>query len=168
MVISAKKVVAVSYELREDNAAGPVVEKTAADSPLVFLYGIGSMIPDFEKNLAGLKVGDTFAFGIQSENAYGKYDQQAVVDLPIQTFYVEGKLDTDILFLGNIVPMQTNDGRMMRGKVIAITADSVKMDFNHPMADKNLYFTGAVETVREASPEELAHGHVHGPGGHHH
>ena len=82
MVIEKHKVVALTYELKKDNNAGNLVEATTEDKPLVFLYGVGAMLPDFEANIAGKAVGETAGFGITAENAYGLHDETAVVNLP--------------------------------------------------------------------------------------
>ena len=164
MIIEKHKVVSVTYELRQDDATGAVVEATTEDKPLVFLFGVGSMLADFEANLAGKTVGDTTSFGIKAENAYGLRDESAVVSLPKNIFAG----NEQYLKLGNIIPMQDNQGNPLRGKVVGIGLSEVKMDFNHPMAGQNLFFTVKVIDIRTASQEEIDHGHVHGPGGHHH
>lgn len=164
MVIQKHKVVAVTYELRQDDKNGPLVEATTDDKPLVFLFGVGAMLPHFEANLQGKTVGDTTAFGITAENAYGLRDESAVVNLPRNIFAG----NEDLLKLGTMIPMRDNQGNMLRGKVIDVELSHVKMDFNHPMAGQNLHFTVKVLDIREATPEEIAHKHVHGPGGHHH
>jgi FKBP-type peptidyl-prolyl cis-trans isomerase SlyD len=81
---------------------------------------------------------------------------------------VEGKIEDDLLKIGNAIPMQNNQGQALSGIVKEIKEDKVLMDFNHPLADVNLFFTGEILDVRDATKEELEHGHVHGPGGHHH
>lgn len=164
MTIQKHTVVALTYKLQEDDENGVFVEETTEDKPLVFLAGIGMMLPKFEANLQGLAVGDTFAFGLAAADGYGIRDEQAVVDLP-RSIFAQAE---DLLKLGNVIPMRNQQGHMMQGRVLAITADDVKMDFNHPMADKNLFFTGKIVSVRPATAEEIEHGHVHGPGGHQH
>jgi FKBP-type peptidyl-prolyl cis-trans isomerase SlyD len=90
-----------------------------------------------------------------------------VVDLPLNIF--EGPdVPADILSVGATLPMQDQDGNPMDGRVLEIGAETVKMDFNHPLAGEELHFKGEILEVREATAEELDHGHVHGPGGHHH
>jgi FKBP-type peptidyl-prolyl cis-trans isomerase SlyD len=168
MVIDTKKVVAVHYTLTEGTAEGALVESTNGQSPLAFIYGTGMMIPDFEKNLSGLKVGDQFAFGIEAANAYGVYDQSALVEVPKHVFEHEGKIQDGLLDIGNVLPLQDQEGNHLQGMVAWVGLESVKIDFNHPMAGVDLFFTGEVVEVRDADAEELAHGHVHGPGGHHH
>ncbi|MEO6038539.1 MAG: FKBP-type peptidyl-prolyl cis-trans isomerase [Saprospiraceae bacterium] len=168
MIIAPNKVVSVHYTLTEGTAEGNLVETTSSGEPMAFIYGVGSMIPDFEKNLEGLQPGDKFAFGIPAATAYGEYDDTALVEVPKNMFEVEGKIPDGLLEVGNTLPLQDQDGNQFQGMVAWIGLDKVKIDFNHPMAGVDLYFTGHVENVRDAEPEELAHGHVHGAGGHHH
>lgn len=168
MIISQNKVVSVHYTLNEGTAEGQLVESTNGGEPLTFIYGVGMMIPAFEANLAGMQVGDTFAFGIPAADAYGTYDQTALVEVPKQIFEHEGKIPDGLLEIGNVLPLQDQEGNRLQGMVAWVGLESVKLDFNHPMAGVDLFFTGHVESVREAEAEELAHGHVHGPGGHQH
>ncbi len=81
---------------------------------------------------------------------------------------VEGKIDPEMLRIGNVIPMQDNQGNPLEGLVIGVDEASVKMDFNHPMAGKTLHFAGTIIDLRDATEEELSHGHVHGAHGHHH
>lgn len=165
MQVGNNKVVSLHYRLQLDDAAGELVEETFGGEPLVFLFGIGQMIPEFEKNLEGKVAGDEFAFGIESQNAYGEYNPDALVKLPLETFDLEGETATEWLEEGMTVPMADAYGNRLTGVIKEIEPDGVLVDFNHPMAGQNLYFTGVIESVREATREELAHGHVHGPGG---
>lgn len=168
MVIETNKVVSVHYTLTEGTAEGQLVESTVGREPLVFIYGIGMMIPDFEHNLNGLKVGDKFAFGIPAANAYGAYDDNALVEVPKSMFEENGKIPDGLLEVGNVLPLQDREGNRLDGMVAWVGLDKVKLDFNHPMAGVDLFFTGHIEALREADPSELEHGHVHGAGGHHH
>jgi FKBP-type peptidyl-prolyl cis-trans isomerase SlyD len=170
MKIENDKVVSLSYELHseDDNKQRIFVEKQDAENPLVFIFGNGNLLPVFEENLSGKAIGDTFAFSIDAVDAYGEFDKDSVVDLPIDLFKQDGILMMDILKIGSSLPMADQDGNQLMGKIIAITGDAVTMDFNHPLAGKPLHFTGEVIEIREANPEELEHGHVHGAGGHHH
>lgn len=168
MVIEANKVVSVHYTLTEGTAEGQLVESTNGGEPLVFIYGAGMMIPDFESQLSGLKVGDKFSFGIAAANAYGEYDNNALVEVPKNMFEENGKIPDGLLEIGNVLPLQDQDGNRLNGMVAWVGLDKVKLDFNHPMAGVDLYFTGHIEALRDADAAELAHGHVHGAGGHHH
>ncbi len=168
MIVEQNKVVSLSYELRETADDGEFIEKTETDSPFVFLFGAQGVIPGFEVNLAGLKQGDEFSFLIDSKDAYGPYTPEAIVPLEKTVFEEEGKFNDDLIKVGVSLTMRDNNGQSHMGVVTEIGAKTVTMDFNHPMAGKNLHFKGAVLGVREATAEELDHGHVHGPGGHHH
>lgn len=168
MTIEPKKVVSVHYILTEGTADGELVESTEGGAPLVFIYGVGSMIPDFERNIAGLKAGDKFAFGIKAADAYGEYDETALVEVPKNMFEQDGKIPEGLLEVGNTLPLTDQDGNHFQGMVAWVGLDKVKLDFNHPMAGVDLFFTGNVDAVRDAEQSELEHGHVHGEGGHHH
>ncbi len=168
MTISKNKVVSLTYVLRLDDAEGQLVEQTTTENPLTFLFGAGRMLPHFEAQINGKNEGEQFAFGIPSENAYGAVNEQAIVDMPIDAFVIDGKLATDLLQLGKVIPMRDQQGNTLRGKIVAITEQKVTVDFNHPMAGKNLHFTINILSIREATESEVAHGHAHGPDGHHH
>jgi FKBP-type peptidyl-prolyl cis-trans isomerase SlyD len=161
MTIEMNKVVALKYELRVNAKDGNLVEKVENDRPLEFIYGIGNMLKDFESNLSGLKVGDSFDFSISAENAYGTVNNDMVVNLPKNIFMIDGKVDETLLVIGKIVPMRDQQGNHLNGKIIEIVDDFVKMDFNHPLAGDDLYFTGEILNVREATETELSHGHLH-------
>jgi FKBP-type peptidyl-prolyl cis-trans isomerase SlyD len=168
MTISENKVVSLTYELRVDDNMDETIDSADASSPLMFIFGTGSMLPKFESNLKNLKLNDSFAFTLEPEDAYGQLIDEAIVDLPIEIFKIDGKLDHNMLTVGNLVPMQDNEGHPLEGKIVEVSSDHVKMDFNHPLAGKKLHFTGQIIDLRDATEEELNHGHVHGPHGHHH
>lgn len=163
MKIENNKVVSVTYKL-EANPAGQEkahIETADKDHPLTFLFGSGGLIPAFEENLQGKITGDKFSFSINAADGYGEIENEALVDLPLDIFKVDGVVDMSILKTGNIVPMTDRDGNRIDGKVIAIGGETVKMDFNHPLAGHQLHFSGEVIEVREATEEELTHGHAH-------
>ncbi|MDP4292474.1 MAG: FKBP-type peptidyl-prolyl cis-trans isomerase [Bacteroidota bacterium] len=168
MEISKNKVVSLTYTLKLDNAEGELVEKVDKTEPLVFIYGAGMMLPKFEEHLTGKVVGDGFEFTLDSPDAYGDYQLDMVVNLPLDIFKVDDKVDYEMLKVGNVLPMMDNQGNHLQGKVLGVETGTVRMDFNHPMSGKTLHFIGEIIDVREASAEELSHGHVHGDGGHQH
>lgn len=168
MVIDKHAVVSLHYKLQEDNEKGELIEETTGGQPLTFLFGVGQMLPSFEENLEGKKEGDTFAFRLESQEAYGPYEPESVVPVPKNIFVVEGKLQEEMLVVGNTIPLQDQTGRQLIGKVMEVKEEEVVLDFNHPMAGVNLYFSGKIESLREATESEIEHGHVHGPGGHEH
>jgi FKBP-type peptidyl-prolyl cis-trans isomerase SlyD len=172
MIVENKKVVSVNYHLTvkdEKNGGETLVEKTDAANPFVFLYGAGGLLEEFENNLKGKKVGDSFDFYITAENGYGTRNDDHIVNIPVEAFKGEdGELDAEMVAVGNVLPMVDRDGNRLQGTVQEITDTYVRMDFNHPLAGQDLHFKGEVVEIREATEEEMSHGHVHGPGGHHH
>lgn len=168
MQITKNTVVSLSYMLKRDNADGEIIEETKVGDPLVFLFGNGQMLPKFEEHLSTLKKGDNFEFTLASDDAYGEMDQDAIIDLDKSIFKVDGKIDGEMLAIGNVIPMRDDQGHMLQGIVVSVGDDLVRMDFNHPMAGNVLHFTGKIIEVRTATAEELSHGHAHGAGGHHH
>ncbi|WP_299760662.1 peptidylprolyl isomerase [uncultured Pontibacter sp.] len=167
MKIEKNKVVTLSYELRimDEQGETNLIETADKEQPMVFIYGLSGLPEQFEEKLDGLSVGDDFDFKLDAEEGYGNQDDNAVVDLPKQAFEIEGAVPEDMLAIGNYIPMTDSEGNQLQGRVVDVTADTVKMDFNHPLAGKELYFKGKVENIREATPEEISHGHVHGEGG---
>ncbi len=168
MKIENNKVVSLSYELSTEGFDSQLVEKTQEGQPLEFIFGIGMMLPKFEENLKGLKKGDKFKFKIEAVDGYGLSNPENIIELPNATFERDGKVEDGLLVKDNVIAMQDNQGNRFNGRVEEVKEDSVIMDFNHPMADKDLYFTGEILDVRDATPEELDHGHVHSGGHHHH
>ena len=170
MTIEINKVVSVTYRL-EANTEGAErqhIETAGKEQPLTFLFGSGGLIPAFEENLFGKSLGDSFAFSIDPENGYGALDPDALVELPVDIFKVDGVIDMELIRVGNMVPMSDSQGNRLDGRVMAVTTEHVKMDFNHPLAGTDLHFSGEVLEVREATEDEIAHGHAHGPNGHQH
>ena len=168
MLIEKNTVVTVHYKLQKDNAEGELVEQSHGAQPLVFLFGIGQMLPDFESQLEGKQKGDKLQFGIDHMNAYGPFNEDAVVPIPKTAFMVDGKLAEDMLEIGKVIPMADQSGQQLFGQVKEIKDQEVIMDFNHQMAGIDLFFSVDVEDVRAATQSELEHGHVHGTGGHQH
>ena len=160
MAIDKQKVVSVTYQLSVNNSDGEVVETVDKEKPLTFLYGVGNMLEKFEENIQGLKEGDDFNFKIPSEEAYGEASEDAIVDLPIETFKIEGEIDYDLLKEGNYIPMQDQEGNRLDGIVLEVGEEKVKMDFNHPLAGDDLFFKGQVVSIRDASEDEINQGYV--------
>lgn len=156
MNIAINKMIALSYVLRAESAEGEIIEQTTPDNLLKFVYGVGAMIPKFEENLMGLKQGDPFEMLISAKDAYGEVDPEAVVDLPKEIFLLDGVFDEERFKAGEVVPMQSADGQRMNGTIMEVGESSLKMDFNHPLAGINLYFTGDILEVRDATEEELS------------
>lgn len=170
MTINQNKVVAVNYHLsaNTEGEAPQLVEQTTKENPFVFLFGVGQLLPDFEKNLINKKAGDAFDFIVSPANGYGIADKEMIIRIPKEAFHVDGKFDSERVIVGEELAMNDAEGNQLMGYVLEIADNHVTMDFNHPLADNFLHFVGEILSVREATAEELDHGHVHGPGGHHH
>lgn len=165
MQIHKNTVVTLHYKLKQDDSEGQLIEETYGSEPLIFLYGAGNMIPEFESKLEGKKSGEKFSFSIDHDKAYGEYNPDAVITVPISTFMVEGKIAKDLLEPGRRIPMRDQNGNQLNGTVKEVKKEEVVMDFNHPLAGVDLFFNGEIEEVREATETEISHGHVHGKGG---
>lgn len=158
MKVEQKKVVALSYELTVE---GALADKATAEKPLEYIHGTGMLLPRFEEEVAGKEVGESFEFTLSPEEGYGVYSSDYIFELPKSAFEMDGQVREDLLVVGRIIPMLSDDGSVVQGTVKEVKPDSVLMDFNHPMAGKTLHFTGSVVSVRDASEEELQHGLAH-------
>lgn len=168
MTIQENMVVSVDYKL-SNHKTGEHIEATTPDQPMVFLFGVGGIIPQFEENLFGKTVGDTFDFSIAAEHAYGHASEEQIAMIPLNVFHDEnGQFDAAYFSVGKLIPMSDSEGNHLRGKIMEVTSEMIKMDFNHPLAGQDLHFTGSIVDIREATSDEIAHGHAHGPGGHQH
>jgi len=155
MQIAPERVVTLTYALH--NAEGELVDAVDNSRPFSFIHGVGMTIPGFDKGLFNLKAGDVFSFDVPPADGYGEYYEENVVALDSEIFV--GAPD-DVMQIGNIVPMQDQEGNPMQGKIVEIRPDVVVMDFNHPLAGTTLRFSGNILSVREATNEELATGQI--------
>jgi FKBP-type peptidyl-prolyl cis-trans isomerase SlyD len=160
MSISQDQVVSIHYTLRDDT--GEVIDRSADGEPLSYLHGHGNLIPGLERELTGRKSGDRLQVKVAPAEAYGEYDRELVQRVPRRT--LKGIAD---LRVGMRLQAQTPDGPRAV-TVTQLSGDMVTLDGNHPLAGKSLNFEVEVAGVRAATEQELAHGHVHGAGGHHH
>ncbi len=158
MKAEKNKVVAVSYELEVE---GQIADKAGAEKPLEYIQGTGMLLPKFEAAVEGKEPGESFDFVLSPDEGYGEYNPDYSFDIPKASFEVDGKLREDLLVVGMLIPMLNSAGQVVQGTIKEIKAETVTMDFNHPMAGKTLHFTGKVETVRDATEKELTEG-LHG------
>lgn len=159
MKITANKTVLAEYELFVDGEKEgelELMEKATEQQPMNFIYGVGMMLPKFEESIFGMEAGSAFDFTINNEDAYGEYDDESVLDLDRAIFEVDGKLDEEMIFEGNVVPLMDNDGNRINAQIVSVNDTHVKVDLNHPLAGENLHFKGKVIEVREATEKELA------------
>ena len=158
MKAEKNKVVAVSYTLEVE---GKIADQAGSEKPLEYIHGTGMLLPKFEGAVEGKEPGETFDFVLSPEDGYGVYEPKYKVDIPKSAFEIEGIVREDLLVVGNVIPMLNSEGQVIQGTVAGVSAESVTMDFNHPMAGKTLHFTGKVESVRSATDKELLEG-LHG------
>ncbi|WP_416140103.1 FKBP-type peptidyl-prolyl cis-trans isomerase [Halomonas sp. HK25] len=160
MQIAQNSVVAFHYTLTND--AGEVLDSSEGREPLTYLHGAGNIIPGLEKELEGRQAGDALNAVVAPGEGYGEKQEQLVQEVPRDAFQgVEG-IEPGMQFQA-----QTQGGPLMV-TVTKIEGDTVTVDGNHPLAGQTLNFAVEIASVREASEEELEHGHVHGEGGHQH
>jgi FKBP-type peptidyl-prolyl cis-trans isomerase SlyD len=156
MKIENNKMVSLIYELRENDSNGKLIEALDENRPLKFIYGTGRLLPSFESNIGLLNAGDPFRFKLDSQMAYGDKREDMIINVPRSVFETDGVLNEDICRVGNEVPMTDSEGNPLTGIINEITDAFVKMDFNHPMAGLDLFFSGRIVEVREATENELA------------
>jgi FKBP-type peptidyl-prolyl cis-trans isomerase SlyD len=159
MQISDQKAVTIHYTLKDE--AGETLDTSRGRDPLNYLQGAGNIVPGLEKALSGKAAGDTLRVTLTPEEAYGQRDEKEIRNVPLRRLSADGKLVP-----GARCRVQTSDGFQL-AIVTAIKGDYATVDLNHPLAGMRLDFEVEVMAVRDATPEELTHGHVHGPGGHH-
>lgn len=160
MQIANNKVVSIHYKLTNDE--GSILDSSEGQEPLAYLHGLGNIIPGLENALTGRAVGDKFTVTIPPADGYGERDNEMVQSVPKSAFQGVDQIGPGMQFQA-----QSPDG-MQLVTVIDVDGDEVILDGNHPMAGITLTFDVEVTEIRDATAEELDHGHVHGPGGHHH
>lgn len=165
MNISEGKIVSLVYKLNLNDRTGDLIETIEKEKPLEFLYGAGFLLPLFEQNIAGLTKDQAFSFPLKSENAYGPIHEEMVVDVPLKSFEVNGRIDDSMYQVGKSIPMRDQSGNRMTGRITQVNNEFVTMDFNHPLAGQDLFFEGEVIGVREPTEEELNDFHAHNHGG---
>jgi FKBP-type peptidyl-prolyl cis-trans isomerase SlyD len=157
MNIEDKKVVTFHYTLSDEQ--GEQLESSREGDPMTYLHGTGNIIPGLEKAMAGKAAGDRFEVTVEPAEAYGERNESAIQRIPAKHFKQAGRLKP-----GQVVVMQTKQGPRQL-TVVKVGRFNVDVDTNHPMAGLSLTFDVEVTDVRDATDEEVSHGHVHGPGG---
>lgn len=161
MQIAANKAVSIDYTLTDET--GTVLDTSKGAAPLVYLHGTGSIIPGLERALEGKSEGDELQVTVEPADAYGEYSPELLAQVDKALF--EGVDDVQVGMQFHTAGPQ---GQAQIVTVREIEGNNVTIDGNHPLAGKRLNFDVKVVGVRDASAEELAHGHIHGEGGHHH
>jgi FKBP-type peptidyl-prolyl cis-trans isomerase SlyD len=154
-----QRVIAFHYTLTD--TTGKQLDSSAGNDPLAFIVGTGAIIPGLETHLKTMKVGDKRKVLVPAKDAYGEVKAADIMEVPLD------KMPSKKIKVGDRF-RAGNDGHAPVVRVTKVTATHVTLDANHDLAGQDLTFDVEVTEIRDATPEELSHGHVHGPGGHHH
>ena len=161
MQILEQKVVTMNYEVVDDQ--GQLIDRSEEGGPLAYIHGNGQLIPGLETALEGRSKGDKVAVDVAPEQGYGERDEEGVQIVARNQFDDSVEIEVGMQF-----EAQDDDEGHQIVTVVAVDGENITLDTNHPLAGKNLRFEVEILDVRDASTEELSHGHVHGPGGHDH
>jgi len=161
LVIADNRVVAMNYTLSDSE--GTVIDQSDQGSPLLYLHGHQNIVPGLERELTGMKAGESKLVVVSPEEGYGTREEEMVLKVPLSELPSDLKPE-----VGMTIGMETEQGHTVPVRIAQVAADHVQLDANHELAGITLHFDISIEEVRDASEEELTHGHVHGPGGHHH
>lgn len=160
MQISKHKAVALEYTLTDD--AGEILDSSKGEDPLSYLHGTGNLIPGLENALEGKKAGDDLKVTVAPDQAYGEKSDKLIQSVPKDQFE-----ESDSLQVGMRFHASSDNGETLV-TITELTDTEVVVDGNHPLAGQTLHFEVKIVDVRNASEEEIEHGHIHGPGGHNH
>lgn len=150
------KYISVTYKLyTTENGKETMVEEATAERPFDFISGFGVTLDAFENQIAELAKDAEFDFELDKDNAYGDHNPAHVLDLPRETFCIDGKFDHEHVFKDAIIPLQNENGQRFYGRVVELADNNVKVDMNHPLAGKTLHFVGKVQENRDATNKEI-------------
>ncbi len=158
MTVKKDKVGEMHYTLKND--AGEVLDSSKDKAPMPFLQGHGNIVPGLEKAIEGMKVGESCDVSVEAAEAYGEHHPEGIQEIP-----KEALQGIDNLAVGMDLQSQDENGNPFVVRVKEIKEDSVIIDANHPLAGQTLNFNVSIESIREATKEELEHGHIHAHGG---
>lgn len=161
MAIGNNKVVTMNYTLKDSD--GNIIQTTKDNSPFSYLSGSNQILPKLEHEVESMIIGSKKIVKLNSSEAYGDYDENATQIVNKNDFPKDVNIETGMEFM-----MNSPDGKKISFNIKSIIEDEITIDFNHPLAGMDLEFEVELLDIRNASAEEIQHGHVHGPGGHHH
>jgi FKBP-type peptidyl-prolyl cis-trans isomerase SlyD len=159
--IAKDKAVSIHYTLTLDG--GKIIDSSEGKDPLVYLHGHGNIVPGLERELLGKATGEELNVRVAPEDGYGVHNAGLIQKVPREAFQ-----GVDTLEVGMMFQAPGESGHIQLIRVTEIEGETITVDGNHELAGKTLNFAVEISEVREASAEELSHGHVHGPGGHQH
>lgn len=156
MIIEEHAIVTLTYEVRDGGPQGPLLERMDANYPFVFMFGVGKMLPAWERRIFGLKSGMGFTFLLAPEDAYGLPSKEHILQMPKNLFYNEREqIEPGLLEKGQFVTLTDQNGRNVNAKILDWNDEDVTLDANHALAGKTLFFSGAILDVRAPRVEEL-------------
>ena len=158
--VAKNKVVSIAYKLTDEQ--GRVIDESDEKGPFAFIFGTASVVPGLESSLEGKRLGDSFDVTVTPELAYGERDEDLVHVIGLDRFGGVPEVNVGMQF------QTTDEDHTMVVQVVDVDGERVTVDGNHPLAGETLHFEVTVVGIRDATPEEIDHGHVHLPGGHHH
>ena len=161
MAILTNKVVTFNYTLKDTE--GNLLDSTANGGPFSFITDTMQVLPGLEEALGSMIIGGKKNIKLAAADAYGEFDDNAIQKVKRNLFPEEAELE-----IGRTYYAHSPEGRHLQFVIMQIENDEITVNFNHPLAGKDLEFDVELLDVRDATPEEISHGHVHGPGGHHH
>lgn len=160
MQATNEKVVSIDYTLKDE--AGEVLDTSEGREPVAYLHGAGNIVPGLESALEGKSKGDSISVSVAPADGYGERDPEMVQPVPRENFPPEAQVEVGMQFQA-----ETPQGPRIV-TIVKVDEQEITVDANHPLAGKQLNFAVTITDVRDATAEELAHGHAHGAGGHHH
>ena len=161
MALQVNKVVTFNYVLKDEN--GELLDSTEKGGPFSFISGNHQILPGLEEAIGNMIIGSKKNIKPAAADAYGEYDENAVQKINRSLFPEEAELEIGMTYFAH-----SPEGQHLQFVITKIENEDITVNFNHPLAGKNLEFDVELLDVRDATPEEISHGHVHGPGGHHH
>lgn len=161
MALMMNKVITINYTLKDKE--GNLLDSTDNGGPFSFITGNMQVLPGLEEALVSMIIGSKKNIKLAAADAYGEYDENAIQKVNRSLFPEEAELETGMTYFAH-----SSEGQHIQFVITKIENDDITVNFNHPLAGKNLEFDVELLDVRDATPEEISHGHVHGPGGHHH
>jgi FKBP-type peptidyl-prolyl cis-trans isomerase SlyD len=152
-IVADDQVVTMDYTLTVD---GEVVDSSEGSEPIEFLQGYGNIVAGLEREIYGMSIGQSKDVTISATDGYGEIDPSAIVEIPRKDFPPEIPVKK-----GTQLQVKSEDGEILDAAIVAVSKDSVRLDFNHPLAGKELFFHVTIKELRDATEEEIEHGHVH-------
>lgn len=160
MSVKSNQVITITYTLKDD--VGNVIEVTNKENPFSFISGNDQILPKLEENINGMLIGSKRTVTLTPEEAYGIYNESSIQTIDRSEFPENANLEEGMSFITD-----TPDGQQMPFVIKKIDGEVITLDFNHPLAGRRLTFDLELLNLRDATQDELLHGHIHGPGGNH-